>query len=51
MKKVFMLATAVLLVTGISFGNDGGKKKSSKSKTCCKKGGSCCKNKAKTAQL
>ena len=51
MKKVFMLTTAALLVTGISFANDGGKKKSSKAKTC-KKGGSCCKHyKEKTAQL
>jgi hypothetical protein len=51
MKKVFMLATAALLVTGISFGHDGGKKKCSKAKQSCKKGGSCCKDKVKAAKL
>ena len=51
MKKVFMLATAALLITGISFGNDGGIKKNAKSKTCCKKGGTCCKDKKETAKM
>ena len=54
MKKVFVLATAALLVTGVTFA-DGGKKKKccSKGKTCCKKDGekSCCKDKSKTAKI
>lgn len=36
MKKVCMLATATLLITGISFAQDGDKK-CSKEKKCCKK--------------
>lgn len=43
MKKIFLLATAALLVTGVSFadnGKDKGKKKSGK---CCSKGHGCCK--------
>lgn len=53
MKKVFLLATAALMVTGIAFADGGkkNKKKCAKSKTCCtkdaakaKKAG-CCKDK------
>ena len=45
MKKILMLATAALLVSGASFAHD---KKGDKK--CCKKGGSCCKDKGKTAK-
>ena len=52
MKKVLMLSTIALLVTGVSFGHDHSKKKGSKAKSgCCKKGGSCCKDKDKTHQM
>lgn len=46
MKKVFMLATAALLVSGVSFAQDG-KKVCKDKKGCCKKSGSCCKDKDK----
>lgn len=39
MKKVFMLVTAALMVTGMAFAQDGGKK--------CSKGMKCCKKEAK----
>lgn len=54
MKKVFLLATAALLVTGVTFADNGKKKKK------CAKGKSCCdktadteksKDKSKTAKL
>ncbi|HPH84184.1 MAG TPA: hypothetical protein PLC48_01955 [Ferruginibacter sp.] len=54
MKKLFLLATAALLVTGVSFaeGGKGKKKKCAKGKSCCSKTTkSCCKDKAKTAKL
>ncbi len=58
MKKVFLLATAALLVTGIAFADNGKKKskKCAKGKTCCTKSTatathSCCKDKAKTVSL
>lgn len=39
MKKIFILATAAFLVSGVSFAQD--------KKSCCKKGSaSCCKDKA-----
>ncbi len=39
MKKVFLLATAALLVTGVTFADNGKKKKKcAKGKTCCSKG-------------
>jgi len=41
MKKVFMLATAAFLFTGIAFANGGDGKKCSKD--CCKGGKECCK--------
>ncbi|MEP7163470.1 MAG: hypothetical protein ABI741_02190 [Ferruginibacter sp.] len=53
MKKVFLLATAAFLFTGVSFA-DGGKKgkKCAKGKSCCSKSSkSCCKDKSKTAKL
>ncbi len=34
MKKVFLLATAALLITGVSFADGGKKKKCAKGKTC-----------------
>ena len=40
MKKIFVLATAALLVSGVSFAQD---KKCGKS--CCKKGSAACKDK------
>ncbi|MBL0357686.1 MAG: hypothetical protein IPP72_12745 [Chitinophagaceae bacterium] len=46
MKKLFLLATAALLVTGVTFADCGkGKgKKCKKSSSCCKKSGKkCCK--------
>ncbi len=55
MKKLFLLATAALLVTGVSFAGDQQKKCCKKGdKKCCKKGDKkCCKDKAKakTAQM
>jgi hypothetical protein len=59
MKKVFLLATAALLVTGAAFADGGkkNKKKCAKAKTSCSKDmkakGGCCKDKkaATTAAL
>jgi hypothetical protein len=51
MKKVLLLATAALLVTGVSFA-DNGKKGKKCTKSCCKKSGkSCGKEKSKTAEM
>jgi hypothetical protein len=43
MKKIFVLVTAALLVSGVSFAQD---KKCGKG--CCKKGSTACKEKANT---
>ena len=55
MKKVFLLATAALLVTGVTFAENGKKKKCAKGKSCCSKGTaekkSCCKDKSTTAKM
>ncbi len=53
MKKVLLLATVALLVSGVSFANTdkGKKKKCAKGKTCCQKSTSCSKDKEKTAEL
>ena len=52
MKKLFLLATAALLVTGITFADNGKKKNKAKGKTCCAKGEkSCSKSKTKTAKI
>lgn len=55
MKKVFLLATAALLVTGVTFADNGKKKKKcAKGKSCCAKMSSeekAAKEKAKTANL
>jgi hypothetical protein len=60
MKKVFVLATAALMVVGVAFATaegNGKKKKCAKGKTCCSKEAgaekkSCCKDKAdKTVKL
>lgn len=59
MKKVFLLATAALLVTGVTFADNGKKKKKcAKGKTCCSKKEkdataekACCKDKNKTAKI
>jgi hypothetical protein len=41
MKKILLLATAALLVTGVTFA-DNGKKAKKSSKSCCKKSGKSC---------
>jgi hypothetical protein len=56
MKKVFLLATVALLVTGVTFADSGKKKnKGAKGKTCCAKTAngekSCSKGKTKTAKI
>ncbi len=54
MKKVFLLATAALLVTGVTFADNGKgkKKKCAKGKSCCEKTTkSCCKDKSKTVSM
>jgi len=53
MKKIILLATAALLVTGVTFADNGKKKKKcAKGKTCCtKEAKSCCKDKSKTATM
>lgn len=53
MKKVLLLATAALLVTGLTFADNGKKKKKcAKGKSCCSKTmKSCCKDKSKTAAM
>ncbi len=54
MKKVFLLATAALLVTGVTFADNGKSKhkKCAKGKSCCSGNSkSCCKDKAKTASM
>ncbi|MFT3681884.1 MAG: hypothetical protein QM791_16545 [Ferruginibacter sp.] len=50
MKKLFLLATAALLVTGVTFADNGGKKKCKKT-SCSKSGKTCCKKKDKTASM
>ena len=51
MKKILILSTAALLVTGISFGHDHGKKKAKGKSGCCKNGASCSKDKEKTSKM
>ncbi len=62
MKKVFLIATAALMVAGVAFANNEGKgkkKKCAKGKTCCSKEKeasaekkACCKDKAdKTVKM
>jgi hypothetical protein len=54
MKKLFLLATAALLVTGASFAENGKdkKKKCAKGKSCCSKSAKAsCKDKSKTAKI
>lgn len=52
MKKVFLLAAAAFMVTGIAMADGGKKKKCAKGKKCCSaKAKSCCKKKATTAQM
>ena len=49
MKKVILLATAFMFVTGVTLADNGKKKKCAKGKTCCSKTSkSCCKDKEKT---
>jgi hypothetical protein len=51
MKKVLVLATAALLVSGVTFA-DNGKKEKKCNKSCCKKSGkSCGREKDKTAKI
>lgn len=67
MKKVFLLATAFMFVTGVAMADKGKKKKCAKGKTCCTKSEAkascsksskdatatkaCCKAKAKTTTV
>ncbi len=53
MKKVLLLSIAALMITGVSFGENGKKKKKcAKGKTCCKAHTkSCCKDKSTTASM
>ena len=51
MKKIFLLATAAFLITGVSFADNGKDKKKKDGKSCCHKGGKCCKGKDKTAKM
>ena len=53
MKKVLLLATAALLVSGVSFANNDKdkKKKCAKGKTCCQKAKKCSKEKETTAEM
>lgn len=52
MKKVFLLATAAFLITGVSFADNGKTKKKSKcTKSCCSKSGKTCGKKHTTAKL
>jgi len=56
MKKVLLLATAFMFVTGVALADKGKKKKCAKGKTCCTKEAkaskSCCKDKEKaTAKM
>lgn len=54
MKKVLLLATALMFVTGVALADKGKKKKCAKGKTCCSKEAkaksskACCKDKEKT---
>ena len=51
MKKVLVLATAALLITGVTFAEGGKGKKKSCGKSCTKGSKDCCKDKAKTAKM
>ena len=54
MKKVFLLATAALMITGVTLADNGKKKKCAKGKSCSSKSAkACCKDKEKdkTAKL
>lgn len=52
MKKVLLLVTAALLITGITFAHPGKKKKCKKGKSCSQKTTkSCCKKQSTTATL
>jgi hypothetical protein len=42
MKKVFMLATAAFLISGVAFANGDKGKTKEKAKKTCTKGGKCC---------
>ena len=52
MKKVFLLAIAGLMVTGVTLADNGKKKKCAKGKSCCSKTAKpCCKKKTSTAAM
>ena len=51
MKNVLVLATAALLITGVTFAEGGKGKKKSCGKSCAKGSKECCKDKAKTAKM
>ena len=52
MKKVILLATAFMFVTGVALADKGKKKKCAKGSSCCSKDekakAGCCKDKSKT---
>ncbi len=50
MKKVFLLATAALLVSGVTFADNGKKKGKKCKKTCCAKSGKSCGSKEKAKE-
>lgn len=54
MKKLLLLASAALLITGVTFADNGKgkKKKCAKGKSCCSESKkSCCKDKSKTVEM
>ena len=51
MKKLILLATAALLVTGVSFADTVKKKEKKSKKSCCSKSGKSCKKKDNTASM
>ena len=59
MKRVFLLATAAMMMAGVAMAHEGGKgkkKKCAKGKSCCKKEAkaekkSCCSKDSKTAKI
>jgi hypothetical protein len=52
MKKFLILSIAALMVTGVTFADNGKKKKCAKGKKCCKaQTKSCCMKKSTTASM
>lgn len=51
MKKVFLLATAAFLITGVTFADNGKKKSKKCTKSCCSKSGKSCGKAKSTAEM